>query len=136
MVSRIHLIEEEIMLNRVPRPSPAFVLALVALLVSLSGTAVPPGGSPPAKTAPPADNAKKLQGQSSAQVAAAASAHSQLADDASHLQGKSADDLVAMAQPKAVAGLFTLKQGQFSMGAAPNQNSAAVLDLTLTCDGA
>ena len=125
--------EEEIVFKRVSRPSPAFVLALLALLVSLSGTAVAAGVVPLAKRALSADNAKKLGGQSAAQVVAAASAHS---NDSDHLQGKTADELVAAAQPKGVSGLFTLKQGQFSLPQAPNRDKAQNLDVTLPCDGA
>jgi hypothetical protein len=122
------------MRNRIPRPSPAFVLALLALLVSLSGTAVAAGVVPLAKRALSADNAKKLQGQSTAQLVAAASAHSSLADDSNHLQGKTVDDLVGMAQPKTVSGFFTLKQGMFSMPKASSQGSVSVLEITLPCD--
>ena len=120
------------MSKRVPRPSPALVVAMLALLVSLTGTAVAAGVVPLAKRALSADNAKKLGGQSAAQVVAAASAH---ATDADKLQGKSADELVAAAQTKTIAALFTLKQGQFSMPQAPSQNKAANLDLSIPCDG-
>src|SRR3954451_22800798 len=101
-----------LMFRRIPRPSPALVVASLALAVSLSGTAVAAGVVPLAKRALSADNAKKLGGQSAAQVVAAASAH---AADSDRLQGKTGDELVAMAQTKSVAGLFTLKQGMFSM---------------------
>ena len=57
------------MLQRIPRPSPALVVALIALFVALSGTAVAAGIVPHAKLA---DNATKLQGHSASQVAAMA----------------------------------------------------------------
>src|SRR5690242_2187499 len=113
------------------RPSPALVVALLALFVSLSGTAIAAGVVPLAKRALTADNAKKLGGQSAAQLVSAASAH---AGDSDHLQGKTADELVAAAQPKSAAGFFTLKQGLFSMPKAPASNKAQNLDVTLPCD--
>jgi hypothetical protein len=54
------------MVRRIRRPSPALVVAMLALLVSLSGTAVAAGVVPLAKRALTADNAKKLGGQSAA----------------------------------------------------------------------
>jgi hypothetical protein len=120
------------MFTRISRPSPALVVALLALFVSLSGTAIAAGVVPLAKRALMADNAKKLGGQSAAQVITAASAH---ALDSDHLQGKTADDLVAAAQPKSAAGFFTLKQGMFSMPKAPSSDKAQNLDVTIPCDG-
>ena len=119
------------MFKLVSRPSPALVVALVALFVSLSGTAIAAGIVPLAKRALTADNAKKLGGQSMTQVVAAASAH---ANDAEHLQGKTADEIVAAAQPKGAASFFTLKQGMFSMPTAPSTTKSQNLDLTLPCD--
>jgi hypothetical protein len=52
------------------RPSPALVVAAVALFVALSGTAVAAGVVPLAKRALVADNASKLEGKTAAQVAA------------------------------------------------------------------
>jgi hypothetical protein len=52
-------------------PSPALVIAVIALFVALSGTAVAAGIVPLAKRALTADNAKKLQGKTAAQIAAA-----------------------------------------------------------------
>jgi hypothetical protein len=121
------------MFKRVSLPSPAFVLALLALLVSLSGTAVAAGVVPLAKRALTADNAKKLGGQSVAQVVAAASTH---ANDSDHLQGKTADEIVGAAQTKSVSGFFSLKQDNFSMPKASSPGKAQNLDVTLPCDGA
>ena len=64
------------MFRRIPHPSPALVIALLALFVALSGTAVAAGIIPHAKLA---DNAMKLQGKSATQVAALAPAPSSLA---------------------------------------------------------
>jgi hypothetical protein len=116
------------MFHRIPHPSPAIVLATLALFVALTGTAVAAGVVPLAKRALVADNAKKIQGQTSAQIVALASASSRLADDASHVQGKTVQEIVAMAQTKSVAGFFTIKQATFSMPI----NS--VIDYTVPCD--
>ena len=61
---------------RFKRPSPALVVAMVALFVALGGTAgaVVSAAVPLAKRALVADNAKKLGGQTSAQIIASASA--------------------------------------------------------------
>ena len=63
-------------LIRSKRPSAAFVVALLALFVALGGTAgaVVSAAVPLAKRALVADNAKKLGGQTSAQIAAKAAA--------------------------------------------------------------
>jgi len=63
------------MFRRIPHPIPALVIALLALFVALSGTAVAAGIIPHAKLA---DNATKLQGKTPAQVAALAPAPSSL----------------------------------------------------------
>jgi hypothetical protein len=64
------------MLHRIPRPTPALGVALVALFVALSGTAVAAGVVAHARLA---DNAKRLVGKTPAQVAAMAPAPSSLA---------------------------------------------------------
>jgi len=115
-------------MKRIPHPSPALVVAMLALLVALTGTAVAAGVVPLAKRALVADNAKKIQGKTSDQIVALASASSRLADDASHLQGKTVDEVVGMAQTKSVAGFFTLKQSNFSM------TTSSLTDFTIHCD--
>jgi hypothetical protein len=64
------------MFRRIPHPSPAMVVALLALFVALSGTAVAAGIVPHARLA---DNATKLQGKTPTQVAALAPAPASLA---------------------------------------------------------
>jgi hypothetical protein len=59
---------------RVRLPSPAMAIAVAALFVALSGTAVAAGIVPLAKRALSADNAKKLGGQTAAQISSAAAA--------------------------------------------------------------
>ncbi|HXY84413.1 MAG TPA: hypothetical protein VEH52_02940 [Gaiellaceae bacterium] len=51
-------------------PSPAMAVALLALAVALSGTAVAAGVVPVARRAYSADNAKKLQGLTASQLVA------------------------------------------------------------------
>jgi hypothetical protein len=57
------------MLSKLKFPSPALVLAAVALFVALGGTAVAASAVPLAKRAFSADNAKKLGGKTAAQIA-------------------------------------------------------------------
>jgi hypothetical protein len=61
---------------RMKRPSPAFVVAMIAMFLALGGTAgaVVTAAVPLAKRALVADNAKKLGGKSAAQIGAAAAA--------------------------------------------------------------
>jgi hypothetical protein len=77
-------------MKRIRLPSPAMVVAMLALLVALSGTAVAAGIVPRAKVAL---NALKLQGKTAAQVAALAPA------------------------PTSVGGLVTIKTASWSLGA-------------------
>ena len=59
-------------MRKVHKPSPALVVAVIALFVSLGGTAVAAGVVPLAKRALVADNAKKLGGQTAQAIAASA----------------------------------------------------------------
>lgn len=59
---------------RLRLPSPALAIAMAALFIALSGTAVAAGIVPLAKRALSADNAKKLGGQTAAQISTAAAA--------------------------------------------------------------
>jgi hypothetical protein len=92
------------------RPSPAFVVATVALFVALGGTAgaVVNAAVPLAKRALVADNAKKLGGKTSAQIASQAAQ--------------------APGPASTAAGLVTVKTGTWSLG--PGGES----DFTLACD--
>jgi hypothetical protein len=67
-------------------PSPAMVVALLALLVALGGTAIAANVVPLANHARVADNAKKLQGKNPAQLAA-------MPSPATTLDGKTADQI-------------------------------------------
>jgi hypothetical protein len=57
-------------MRKIPFPSAAMVVALLALFVALGGTAVAAGVVPIAKRALVADNAKKLNGLTAGQIAA------------------------------------------------------------------
>lgn len=116
------------MFRRIPHPSPAMVVAMLALLVALSGTAFAAGVVPVAKRALNADNSKKLQGKTSSQLIALAQANAQLANDSSHLEGKTASEIIAASQTKSISGLVTIKESNFSMG------FGATIDYTMSCD--
>jgi hypothetical protein len=88
-------------------PSPALVVALIALFVSLSGTAV--AASPIVKRALFADNAAKLNGKTPAQVV----------QQAAQLPGPASS----------AAGLVTIKTASFSLAA------KAGTEVIVTCDG-
>ena len=96
--------------RRFSRPSPALVVATAALFVALGGTAgaVVNAAVPLAKRALVADNAKKLGGMTSAQIASQAAR--------------------APGPASSAAGLVTVKRGSWSLG--PNGES----DFTLACD--
>jgi hypothetical protein len=55
-------------MTHIPKPSPALALAILALLVAMAGTATAAGVVPLAKRALVADNAKKVGGQTPAQI--------------------------------------------------------------------
>jgi hypothetical protein len=84
---------------RLKRPSPALVVAIVALLVALGGTAragITGGAVPLAKRAILADNAKRLRGQSPAQIAATATNAALAASPAGPRPASSAATLVTI----------------------------------------
>ena len=112
------------MFTRVSRPSPALVVALIALFVALGGTAgaVVTQAVPLAKRALVAENAKKLGGRTAAQVAA-------LPGPATSLGGKTADQIAATPGPaSSIAGLISVKSAAWSLS--PNQAGA----FTVACD--
>lgn len=96
--------------RRFKSPSPALVVALIALFVALGGTAgaVVTATVPLAKRALVADNAKKLNGFTSTQVAKAGATAAVAA--------------VAQALPAAATGLISTQSASFSL--APNAEQA------------
>jgi hypothetical protein len=105
---------------RIGRPSPALVVAVLALFVALSGTAVAAGVVPLAKRALSADNAKKLQGKTWIQVAAAGAAAG--AEASSKIPGPAST----------AAGLIDVHTGPFSLAAA-TQTTTPNQEFTLAC---
>jgi hypothetical protein len=66
---------------RIRKPSPAIVVAMLALFVALSGIAAAATAVPLAKRALQADNAKKLSGKTLGQLTAASTAAAKAAAD-------------------------------------------------------
>ena len=107
------------MTRKLRLPGPAMVVALVALLVALSGTAVAAGVVPLAKRALMAENAKKVGGQTPAALLASAK------------QAAGASASAAAQQPgpaSTAAGLVTIKTGSW------NLNPGSEADFTIACD--
>ena len=121
------------MLKKLRLPSPAFVLALVALFVALSGTAVAAGVVPLARRALQADNAMRLAGMTPAQVAAlpgpATSAAGLVAIKTAAFSlapGAGSEVIVACdAGRKAVSGGFDSTGPVFNFDTRPMGNGAA-----------
>ncbi len=113
--------------NILHRPSPAVVLALLALFVALGGTAVAAGVVPPlAKRALVADNAKALQGKTAAQLLAAPA---KKAVEADRVDGMHAEQIGALPSPATTAGgLVTVKSAPWTIS--PRSYSPA----TAMCD--
>ena len=95
-------------MRKVQKPSPALVVAVIALFVSLSGTAVAAGVVPIAKRALVADNAKKLGGQTADAIAASAASRPGPASSA--------------------AGLISVKTGQWSLAPGGENDFAVMCD--------
>ena len=85
------------MIGKLRTPSPALVIACIALFVSLSGTALATGVVPTAKRALFAKNAGKLQGKTAREVAA-------IPGPATSLDGLGAEDIASMEGPASTAG--------------------------------
>lgn len=103
-------------------PSPAMVVALAALLVALSGTAVAAGVVPLAKRALVADNAKKLGGRTPAQVVGTPG-------PATVLNGKTAEQVAAMPGPaSSIAGALVIKTSPAAIAA------GELVEVSIACD--
>ena len=100
-------------------PSPAMAVALAALFVALSGTAVAAGVPALAKRALVADNAKKLGGQTSAQLLATANTAAKAAAAGAAQQPGPAST---------AASLITVKTAAWNLGG----NGEG--DFTVSCD--
>jgi hypothetical protein len=107
---------------RLQLPSPAMVVAVAALLVALTGTAIAAQVVPLAKRAKVADNAKKLRGKTPVEVA-------QLPGPATTLEGKTAAEIAATPGPaSAVASLVVYKTATRTL------TPAEVVDVTTPCE--
>lgn len=102
------------MKGKLARPSPALIVAVIALFVALGGTAgaVVTAAVPLAKVALTANNAKKLNGQTSAQIISRAAA-----------QGSTAPGPASTA-----AGVVSVKTGTNALAA------GAEGEFTVACD--
>lgn len=102
---------------RLKRPTPAFVVALVALFFALGGTAgaIATQAVPLAKRALVADNAKKVGGQTPAQLSAQAVRAAQAA-------------AAAPGPASTAAGLMAIKTGAANLG--PDADG----EFTVSCD--
>jgi hypothetical protein len=111
---------------RIHRPSPATVIALLALFVALSGTAVAAGVVPLAKRALVADNAKMLQGKTPAALLAVPA---KKALEADRVDGMHAQDIGALPSPSSTAaGVVSVKTGPWTIN--PRQYTPT----TVMCD--
>jgi hypothetical protein len=98
------------------------IIALVALLVALTGTAIAAEVVPLAKRAAVADNAKKLRGKTPTQVAA-------MPGPATSLNGKTAEQIAATPGPSSsAADLVVYKTATRTL------KSAEIVDTTTACD--
>jgi hypothetical protein len=107
--------------QRFRQPTPSFVVAVVALFFALGGTAgaITAAAVPLAKRALVADNAKKLEGKTSAQLlATAAKAADRTAAAAAQAPGPASS----------AAGLVSVKSAPWSLG--PNTSA----EFTAQCD--
>lgn len=117
------------MFRTIRHPSPATVIALLALFIAMSGTAVAAGVVPVAKRALIADNAKKVQGKTVSQLLAHEQQPAKKALESDKIDGMHAQDVAALPSPaSSAAGLVTAKTGTWS--AAPGDFKP----FTVTCD--
>lgn len=107
-------------------------VALIALFVALSGTAVAAGIVPLAKRALVADNAMKLQGRTSMQLLAHENQPAKralVAENAMKLEGQKTTDIAALPGPASTAaGLVAIKTAPWSL------NPGSDVTFTVTCD--
>jgi hypothetical protein len=110
-------------MSKLRRPSPALVIAVVALFMSISGTAYAAGVVPMAKRALFANNALKLQGKSARQVA-------NIPGPATSLNGFLAEEIADMPGPASTAStLVTTGTAPFAL--APGEQK----DFSAHCPG-
>jgi hypothetical protein len=137
-------------MSKLHRPSPALVIALVALFSSLTGGAVAANAVPLAKKALFADNAGKLQGKTAAQIAAQAAAlpsppttlgaHVAVKTSGVNIAAEQGQDTTVAcdAGQKAVGGGYSSEGPVIAMDSAPTGDGAGwhVYLLNLSSSGA
>jgi len=106
-------------------PAPATVLASIALLVSLTGTAVAAGAVPLAKKAMFASNSGKLQGRTAGQVAA-------IPGPANSLNGRTAGEIAATPGPATDLNGLTAAQIAALPGPATDLGGKTLADVVAT----
>ena len=113
--------------TRIKRPSPAFVVAMIALFVALGGTAgaVATQAVPLAKRALVAENAKKLGGQTVAQIAAQATAKAVRQSPAAPGPASTAAGLVVIKTQAAARSRQALALARSAPRATPARRSSA-----------
>jgi hypothetical protein len=105
------------MIRKLKAPSPALVIACIALFVALGGTAI--AAAPPVKRALFANNAGKLQGRTARQVAA-------LPGPATYLNGMTAEEIAGMPSPATTASaLVTTSSAPFALAPGEQKDFSA-----------
>ena len=119
------------MFRTIRPPSPATVIALLALFIAMSGTAVAAGVVPLAKRALVADNAKALQGKTVTQLLAHEQLPAKKAVETDKLDGMHAQDIAALPGPASSAtGLMTIK----TQSAGQVADDGRTHPFTISCD--
>jgi hypothetical protein len=104
------------MFRAIRHPSPATIIALLALFIAMSGTAVAAGVVPLAKRALVADNAKALQGKTVTQLLAHERQPAKKALESDRIDGMHAQDVAALPSPASTAaGMVNVKTGTWSV---------------------
>jgi hypothetical protein len=117
------------MFRTIRYPSPATVIALLALFIAMSGTAVAAGVVPVAKRALVADNAKKVEGKTVAQLLAHEQQPAKKSLESDRLDGMHAQDVAALPSPASTAaGMVTAKTGIWTVSPRDYR------PFTVTCD--
>jgi hypothetical protein len=117
------------MFRAIRHPSPATIIALLALFIAMSGTAVAAGVVPLAKRALVADNAKALQGKTVTQLLAHERQPAKKALESDRIDGMHAQDVAALPSPASTAaGMVNVKTGTWSVSPRDYR------PFTVTCD--
>ncbi len=106
-------------MRKLHHPNPALVIALIALFVSLSGTAFATGMVPVAKRALFANNAGKLRGKTPRQIA-------NIPGPATDLDGMDSEDIAALPGPASTASsLVSIRTAPFALAPGEEKDFSA-----------